>query len=149
MIQLSSVADLEILVGEPIEVCDTPSGFRRVIPIIGGAINGTRLAGRVLGGGADYQLLRSDGVTEVHAHYVLECDGARIYVQNTGLRHGPPDAMERLRRGEHVDPALIYFRSAPRFETSDPRYQWLTRHLFVASGTRFPDRVLLTIWQVL
>lgn len=149
MLELTPVADIEILVAEPIEVGETALGFRRVIPITGGTVSGARLNGRVLSGGADFQLIRRDGVAELHANYVLECDGARIYIENYGLRHGPPEAMERLRAGLPVDPELIYFRSSPRFETADPRYLWLTRHLFIANGVRLPDRVRLSLWQVM
>ena len=132
MLQLLHIADLAVTVGDPIEVGDTGSGFRRIIPILGGTAIGPKMNGKILPGGADYQLLRKDGVTELDARYVIECeDRARIYVQNFGLRHGPPELMERLLLGEPVDPKLIYFRATPRFETSDPNYAWLTRHIFL------------------
>ncbi len=150
MIEVEHVADLTVFVGEPIEVCETAAGFRRVIPITGGVARGPRLFGRILAGGADFQLLRPDGVAELHARYVLEtAGGARIYVENTGLRHGPPEAMERLRRGEPVEPKLIYFRSTPRFETGDESHAWLRKHVFVADGVRRPDRVELAFYLVL
>lgn len=145
MIQLAHVTDLSVAVGDPIE-----TGSRRVIPILGGDATGPRIHGRILPGGADFQILRPDHVTELHARYVIETpEGARIYVENSGLRHGPADAMERLRRGEPVDPSLIYFRSTPRFESGDESCQWLTRHIFVADGIRRPRRVELAIYQVL
>ena len=75
-------------------------------------------------------------------------DGARIYVENTGLRFGPPDALERLRRGEPVDPALIYFRTAPRFETACPHLAWMQTSLFLATGARAPDHVALSVYRV-
>ena len=144
VIEIVHIADLVITVAEPIEI-----GGRRVIPITGGKAQGPRLHGRILAAGADFQTLRSDGVTELEARYVLETeDGARIYIENRGLRHGPADAMEKLRRGQEVDPALLYFRTVPRFETAAEPYQWLTRHVFVGDGARFPDRVELTVYQV-
>ncbi len=150
MIKLLHVADLSVIVGDPIDVGDTGAGVRRVIPILGGEVTGPRIKGHVMQGGADYQILRKDGVTELHARYVLECEnGAKIYVKHSGLRHGPPDAMERLRRGEPVDPKLIYFRATPRFETSDKNYNWLTRHIFICDGIRRPNRVELAFYQVL
>jgi hypothetical protein len=80
---------------------------------------------------------------------VIETDaGELIYVENSGLRHGPPEAMARLARGEPVDPALIYCRTTPRFETAAPGLQWLARDLFVASAARFPDRVALRVYRV-
>ena len=150
MLELLHIADFTVEVGEPVEVGYTPAGVRRVIPILGGEVRGPRLRGRVLPGGADYQLLRNDGVTELHARYVLESEtGSRIYIENSGLRHGSADAMERLGRGEPVDPSLIYFRFTPRFETADAAYLWLTRHIFVGEGVRHPNRVELAFYQVM
>ena len=143
------IADLTVVVGAPIEIGKTAAGERRVVPIVGGEVSGPRLKGLVLPVGADYQLIRSDGVTELHARYIIQTPaGSRIYIENSGLRHGPPEAMERLRRGEPVDPALIYFRTAVKFETSDEELGWLTRHIFVCSGSRQPDRVLISIYQI-
>jgi hypothetical protein len=145
VIELAHIADFAATIAAPIEI-----GARRLIPITGGEVRGPELQGRILAGGADFQLVRADGVAELHARYVIETsDGALIYVENSGLRYGPADAMDKIRRGEPVDPALIYCRTTPRFETSDPRYLWLTRHLFVASAVRYPDRVELAIYQIL
>jgi len=150
MIELCHVANFAVLVGEPIEAGETSAGLRRVIPIVGGEVTGPHLQGRVLAGGADFQILRPNGVAELHARYVIECqDGERIYVENCGLRHGPPEAMERLRRGEPVDPALIYFRTTPRFETGAKKYSWLRDYVFTASGVRRPNSVELSVYQVL
>lgn len=149
MIELAHAADLSVLVGQPIEIGETAAGVRRVIPILGGEVSGPRLQGRVLPGGADYQLIRADGVAELHARYVIEAaGGGRIYVENSGIRHGPAEAMERLRRGEMVDPALIYFRTTTKFETNDEAFSWMARHIFVGAGVRHPDRVQISIYQV-
>jgi Protein of unknown function (DUF3237) len=149
MIHPVHIVDLHIAVGEPIEVGETAMGLRRLIPILGGEATGPRLRGRILAGGADFQLVRPDHTAELHARYVIEVsDGARIYVENNGLRHGPAEAMERLRCGEPVDPALIYFRTVPKFETADTTWHWLTRHIFVAAGVRHPHRVELAIYQI-
>ena len=150
MIKLVHIADLKVLVGDPVELGETATGARRMIPIQGGEVTGPRLKGRVLRGGGDDQLLRTDGVTELHARYVLEPeDGATIRVDNAGLRHGPPELMAKLRRGEPVDPALIYFRATPRFETSDANYTWLTRYIFLCEGARRPNRVDMAFYQVI
>jgi hypothetical protein len=150
VIELVHVADLNVLVGQRIEIGTTAAGVRRVVPILGGEVSGPRLQGRVLPGGADYQLIRVDGVAELQARYVIEtAEGGFIYVENSGLRHGPAEAMERLLRGEAVDPALIYFRTTTRFETGDESLSWLARHIFVGAGVRHPDRVQIAIYQVL
>lgn len=148
--ELRHVADLAIRVGTPFEIGETGLGERRVIAILGGTVTGPRLSGIVRPGGADFQVIRADGLTELHARYVLALDdGATVYVENTGLRFGPPDALARLRRGEPVDPGLIYFRTAPRFETAAPAYRWLVTHLFLATGRRRPDSVEIALFQVL
>ena len=129
---------------------ETAAGIQRAIPILGGTVGGPRLRGKVLPGGADFQLLRKDGVTELRARYTLQCDdGALIDVDNRGMRHGPAEAMERLRRGEEVDPALMYFRAIPRFETASESCLWLTRYVFECDGIRRPGEVALTFYQVL
>jgi hypothetical protein len=94
-------------------------------------------------------MMRADGVTDLEARYVIETAEAQlIYVENSGVRYGPPELMDKLRRGEAVDPKLIYFRTRPRFETAATGYEWLMRNLFVCSGARFPDRVEMRFFQV-
>jgi hypothetical protein len=146
---LVHVTDLVAEVSPPIEIGPTPHGVRRIVPINGGKVAGPRINGRMLAGGADFQYWRSDGVTELHARYVIEThDGACIYVENSGLRHGPPEAMARLARGEPVDPAAIYFRTVGRLETSAADYLWTNRSIFLCAGARFPDRVVIRYFEV-
>ena len=146
---LVPVFDIVAEVAAPIEVGETPLGARRTIPILGGRVTGPRLSGRLLEGGVDYQLIRADGLAEIHARYIIEADqGGRVYVENTGIRHGPPEAMARLRRGERVDPALIYFRTVPRFETAVPELAWLQRSIFICAGARHPQAVELHFFEV-
>jgi hypothetical protein len=136
-------------VGPPLDVGQSAIGERRMIPIIGGKVEGERLSGIVLPGGTDYQLVRDEGLAEIHARYVIETtSGARIYVENTGIRRGPPDLIARLRRGETVDPAQIYFRTVPRFETAAPEFAWLMRSIFVCAGTRLPNEVHLDFFEL-
>ncbi len=107
------------------------------------------MRGRVLPGGADWQLVRPDGVAELDALYVLETDdGARIHVHNRGIRFGPPDAMQRLGRGEIVDPALYYFRAVPVFEAPPGPYEWLNRGIFVCTGARYPNDIVLRMYRL-
>ena len=146
---LEHAFDAVIEVGPPQEVGPTSSGLRRVIPITGGHVAGSALTGRVLPGGADYQTIAPDGLTHLHARYVIEAAaGGLVYVENTGLRFGPAEALERIRRGEAVDPGLIYFRTAPRFETALPELAWLHTSLFLAAGARAPDHVALSVFRV-
>ncbi|MDE3197399.1 MAG: DUF3237 domain-containing protein [Acidobacteriota bacterium] len=150
MIELAHVADVTVMVGEPLEIGPTGAGFRRVIPILGGEVRGPRLAGVVLPGGADWQTVRADGVFELRARYAMEThDGHKILIDNFGIRRGPAEAMARLRRGEEADPASIYFRATPRFEAAHEDYRWLTRSIFLCDGARRRERVELALYEVL
>jgi hypothetical protein len=149
MIELEPLMHLNVSLEPARELGDTPLGRRRIIGITGGKFSGPRLAGRILPGGADWQLVRADGVAFLDARYTLETDdGAQIYVRNKGYRHGPKDVLERVARGEDVDPALYYMRATPWFETSAPRYGWLNRAICVASGARRATSVELDVYEV-
>lgn len=127
----------------------TPVGERRIIGIRGGTVLGRKFNGRVLPGGADWQIIRADGAADIKARYTLESDGgARVLVDSVGLRHGPPDVIARLARGDNVDPALYYFRTVMRFETGDPSTDWLNRIIAVARGQRLARAVRLDVYEV-
>ncbi|SEH50277.1 DUF3237 domain-containing protein [Tardiphaga sp. OK245] len=144
------VFSLSIKVGTPIVAGDLGYGIRRVIPVLGGTVQGEGTKGTIHSGGADFQIIRPDGFTELEAKYTFELDdGAVIYIENIGVRFGPKEALDRIARGEAVDPALIYFRSVPKFETGHPSYRWLMQNLFIGVGARHPDRVELAVHQVL
>jgi hypothetical protein len=129
---------------------DTPWGERRVINILGGRVDGPRLAGRILPGGADWQIIRRDGVADIQARYTIETDaGALVLVDSEGVRHGPPEVIARLGRGEPVNPSLYYFRTVMRFETAAPDLAWLNRILALARGAREANAVKLDVYEVL
>jgi hypothetical protein len=107
MLRLEPLLSAEITLAAPQELGATPLGRRRIIGITGGRFSGARLSGRVLPGGADWQVIRADGVADLDARYTLETDdGALIYVRNNGYRHGPPEVLQQLAAGMPVDPAL-------------------------------------------
>jgi Protein of unknown function (DUF3237) len=144
------VFSLAIKVGTPIVAGDTGHGVRRVIPVLGGEVRGPGMKGTIFPVGADFQTIRPSGFTELEAKYAFEIDdGAVIYIENIGVRFGPKELLDRIAKGEIVDPALIYFRSVPRFETGAENYRWLMENLFVGVGSRYPDRVELDVHQVL
>jgi hypothetical protein len=147
---LRLLADLSVDVGAPLEVGLVPTlGQRRLIPILGGTVRGPHWTGRILPGGADFQLIAGERTALLEARYVIETDaGERIYVENRALRSGPPELIARLARGEAVDPALIYFRCAPRFETAAPSLRWLMERLFVGTGVRHPQEVRLRFFEL-
>jgi hypothetical protein len=143
------VAFLSVAVGPPLVVGPGPGGQRRIVPILGGTVAGPELAGEVLPGGADFQLIRPDGVAEIEARYVLRlAGGALVYVINRGLRHAAPGDMARLLRGEPVPPERVYFRTTPVFEAASPALAWLTRRLFVGYGERRPQEVRITVFAL-
>ncbi len=149
MIEVEPLMNVKVLLEPVRDLGDTPLGRRRIIGITGGAFSGARLSGRVLPGGADWQLIRADGVAWLDARYTLQTgDGALIYVNNRGYRHGPKEVLERLARGEDVDPALYYMRTTPWFETAAPAYAWLNRLVCVGTGARRADRVELEFFEV-
>lgn len=138
-------------VADPLVIGELPNGTRRIIDILGGTVEGPNISGRIRPGGADWQMIRrEDGFTEVDARYTLETDtGSLIYVSNIGIRHAPPDVMRRLNAGETVDQSDIYFRAVPRFETGDPELAWLMRSIFVCTGERYPNGVIIRFFRLL
>jgi Protein of unknown function (DUF3237) len=149
-LQTKYIFSLAIKIGTPIVAGDFGHGLRRIIPILGGDVRGDGIKGTIFPCGADFQTIRPNGFTELEAKYAFEMeDGAIVYIENVGIRFGPRDQLDRIARGEVVDPALIYFRSVPRFETGAEKYRWLMQNLFVAVGARYPDRVEIDVHQVL
>jgi hypothetical protein len=137
-------------VADVLAVGRTPYGERRVVGILGGSVQGEKLNGRVLPGGSDWQIVRSDHAVDIKAYYVIETpERARVMVASEGLRCGPPEVVAKLAAGETVAPHLYYFRTAMRFETSDPGLDWLNRILAIARGVRQPNAVDLDVYQVL
>jgi hypothetical protein len=142
--------DAQVELADVVSVGRTPLGERRVVHILGGAVQGERLRGRILAGGADWQVVRADGAAELDARYTLEVDdGALVQVRSRGLRHGPPDVLARLAAGEPVDPGAYYFRTALRFEVGAPRLDWLNRVIAVGLGARRPRAVELRVFELL
>jgi hypothetical protein len=132
-----------------LEVGDTPYGRRRVVQLGGGTFSGPKLRGVLVPGGADWQVLRADGVLELTALYELQTDdGVLIHVTSKGIRHGPADILERITT-EEVDPSLYYFRTTPVFEAPAGPYAWLNESVYVAVGERYPSRVRLRFYRIL
>ncbi|MGK3957592.1 DUF3237 domain-containing protein [Arthrobacter sp. R4] len=143
------LATLTVRVATPIEVGMTPSGVRRIIPITGGTVTGPDLNGVVLPGGADFQLLKTDTLTEMDAKYAIETtEGERIFVDNFAIRTGSKEDIAQLVRGEAVDPKRIYFRCTPRLSSAGTRWAWLSSRILIGTGERMPDTVKLSLFVV-
>jgi Protein of unknown function (DUF3237) len=128
----------------------TPGAYRRVGVVPSGLFEGERLSGEVLDGGSDWQNVRSDGSTTLDVRLVLKTtDDALIGMTYRGIRHGPPDVIGRLEKGELVDPAAYYFRTTPLFETAAPQYAWLNNVVAVGIGHRFTDGPIYSVFEVL
>jgi hypothetical protein len=137
-------------IGEVTIAGETGHGVRRIIPILGGEVRGNRVNGKVCAFGADFQIIRPNELIDLEAKYAFETDdGATVYVENKGIRFGPVELLQKLKRNEPVDPKLIYFRTVPRFETGHANYRWLMENLFVGSAARHADRVVIDVHQVL
>jgi len=150
VLQTRYVFTITAHIGSVTSAGDIGTGVRRIIPITGGEVKGEDVNGQICAFGADFQIIRPNELIELEAKYAFATDdGAVIYVENKGIRFGPVDLLQRLKRGEPVDPKLIYFRTVPKFETGAEKYRWLMENLFVGSAARHADRVVLDVHQVL
>jgi Protein of unknown function (DUF3237) len=141
---------VRIIAAPPQKIGAIPHGMRSIVPVTGGDFEGPRLRGKVMPGGGDWLLLRSDAVLELDLRITLETDDrALIHMSFQGLRHGPADVIAALGRREAVDPASYYFRTVPRFETSAEKYAFLNRIITVGVGETRPDGAVHRIEEIL
>ena len=127
-----------------------PLGGRRVVVFDGGSFQGRDgLRGTIAAGGVDWQLVRSDGVLEIDAHYLLLSDDDEpIEVRSTGLRKASAAVAARIARGDPVDPSEYYFRTHVRLSTSSARLAWMNDLLAVSTGERRRDTVRLEVDEI-
>ena len=146
---LELVCRLEVELDPIREIGAGRAGYRRIIPIIGGAVSGPRLSGRILNLGADWQTVFESGVAELDTRYAFETDdGALIEIINYGYRHGPAEVLAAIARGEDVSPEDYYMRTHARLETGDSRYEWVNRTLFVGKGHRQEFKVIMDLFAI-
>ena len=138
MIQTRPIFKIALTVPSIVDLGQTPVSGRRIAHVSGGTFEGDRLRGTVKSTtGGDWLLMRPDGVLTLDVRLILETDDQQlIYMSYRGLRHGPQAVMDRLNKGEPVDPTEYYFRSTPVFETASAKYDWLNRIICVATGSR-------------
>jgi hypothetical protein len=143
--------EARVAVDTPRVVGPSSYGLRRIVPITGGIVSGPAFEGRVVSGGADWQFVRPDGVLSIEAKYTLESkEGVLVMVTNRGVRRGPADVIEKLGRGEPVDPSMYYFRTAAEFEAPvGSKYEWMNRSLFVGVGERQANTAVIKFYEVL
>jgi len=151
MIQTRHLFTISIEVPRIDDLGHTPFGHRRIASVVGGHFQGDRLQGSLQPSpGGDWLLLRSDGVLMLDVRITLKTDDHQlIYMTYKGMRHGPAEVIERVNRGEAVDPDSYYFRSTPLFETASTKYQWLNKLMAVASGRREPTGPIYEVYELL
>lgn len=143
------VCDLAIELDPIQEMGAGRAGQRRIIPITGGTVTGPQLNGRILNLGADWQTVFEGGLAELDTRYAMETDdGALIEIINYGYRHGPPEVMAAVARGEPVSPDAYYMRTHARLESGDSRYDWVNKLLFVGVGARLATAVQLSLFAL-
>jgi hypothetical protein len=136
-------------VGEIVTMGTAPLGERRVVQITGGSFEGPQMRGEVIGG-ADWQIVRGDGAIELDARYAIkEARGGIVQVVSQGMRHGPPDVLARLGRGDYVPANQYFFRTIMRFETGSSELAFLNKTIAVATAERKARRVELQAWRLL
>jgi len=146
---LLPMTHIDCQVGALVTLGSAPGGERRYVPLGGGSVSGPELNGSLVEGGVDWQVNRADGALEIAAHYVIRADdGALIEVRSEGLRHGPPEVMQRLARGEAVARDEYFFRTLVRFTTGAPQWAHLNKVMAIACGEREASRVRLDLYRI-
>jgi hypothetical protein len=148
--RLRHIYRLDADLGAPTDLGHTPRGHRRILALTGGRAEGPGFRAQLLAtGGADWQIVRPSGSSVADIRYSLETDdGALLYVQAHGIRHGEPDVLARLAAGEDVDPSEYTFRTTVSIETSAPELAWLNDGVFIAVGARRPGGVSYDVYLV-
>src|SRR6201996_2065770 len=136
--RLTFVYRLEATLGEPVQLGQTHQGQRRIVPLTGGTFSGPEISGTLLpGASADWQTILPDGTALGDIRYTLQTDrGDLLYVQPRSIRHGSPEVLARLRRGEDLDPGEYTFRTSTRIETAAPALDWLNKGIFISVAAR-------------
>ena len=148
--RLTHVYRLEATLGEPLDVGDVPQGHRRIVPQTGGTFTGPELTGKLLPGvSADWQTVLPDGTAIGDIRYTLRTNGgALLYVQSRSVRHGSPEVLARLARGDEVDPSEYTFRAATQIETASRDLDWLNKGVFISVGARLQTSVIYDTYLV-
>lgn len=147
--KLRHVCDLYVDLDPIKEMGAGRAGQRRIIPIIGGRVDGPEITGKILNLGADWQTVWNNGVAELDTRYAFETDdGALIEIKNYGYRHGPAEVLAAVARGEDVDPSTYYMRTVALLETGDPRYEWVNKTMFTGVGARLAGQVVVSLYAL-
>jgi uncharacterized protein DUF3237 len=147
---LALVCRLEATVGDPQDVVQISAGQRRIVALTGGTFSGPEPRGTLLpAASADWQIILPDGTTLGDVRYTLKTEpGDLLYVQSRGVRHGPPEVLERLGRGGDVDASEYTFRTSATIETGADSLHWLNKGIFISVGGRQPGGEIYEVYLV-
>ena len=137
-VNVEPVLQLHVTLSDNIPVGLTDRGERAIVPITGGSFFGDGIRGEVMPGGADWQLIRADGVQEIVARYTIRTDdGQIIFVDNQGISHTDEEGVR-------------YRMTAPKFHAPQGPYDWLNKNIFVGTITSVtePRAVIIRIYRV-
>ena len=141
---------LRLAVRGPLPLIAVPGAARRIGVVTGGEFDGERLSGTVMDGGSDWQTLKADGAVGLDVRVVLKTrTDALVAMRYRGIRHGAPEAIARIDRGEVVDPSEVYFRTAAFFETAEPTLAWLNHVVALGIGHRRADGPVYSVFELL
>jgi Protein of unknown function (DUF3237) len=148
--RLTPVYRLEATLGPPLDLGAVAQGHRRIVPLTGGTFTGPEMSGTLVpGASADWQIVLADGTALGDLRYTLQTDGGDLlYVQSRGVRHGSPEVLARLGRGEDVDPSEYTFRTSTQIETGAPGLDWLNKGIFIGVAGRQPGAVIYETYLV-
>jgi len=147
---LTKVYRLEASLGQPLDLGTIAQGRRRIVPLTGGVFTGPEISGKLLpGASADWQIVLTDGTALGDIRYTLQTDsGDLLYVQSRGIRHGSPEVLARLGRGDDVDASEYTFRTSTQIETAAPHLDWLNKGVFVSVAGRHAAGVIYETYLV-
>jgi Protein of unknown function (DUF3237) len=148
--RLTPVYRLEATLGQPLDLGEIALGRRRIVPLTGGTFAGPEINGTLVpGASADWQVVLADGTALGDVRCTLQTDGGDLlYVQSRGVRHGSPEVLARLGRGEDVDASEYTFRTSTQIETAAPALDWLNKGIFISAGARQPGGVIYETYLV-
>jgi hypothetical protein len=148
--ELAYITEFKFVLDPAHTVGQTPTGFRRIVPIVDGTASGPKLNGKVLAGGSDWQLIRKDGTAEIEAlSQMVTEDGVILYLKNESIRVAKPEVAARLAKGEVVLASEYYFKGRLKIEAPEGKYYWMNNAVFICQGVKNPKDVSLFVWQVL
>ena len=128
---------LYVTLSDKVEIGHSDDGERFIVPITGGHFTGNGMSGEVMAGGADWQVIRADGVKSITALYSIKTDdGQVIVVDNRGITWS--------------ENGTTYKRTIPKFHAPKGKYDWLNKSLFVGTITsiRKPRAVIIRVYKV-